>query len=318
MQKQAFSKLMVAILLMVFVFALGNLVFNLENLYIGDENIPVFINPGAADSQNLATNHTLSSAIRWVYFGFLVFCGIAVIIGAASFGKSKDKKKWRRLFIQMLGVLLVVGMLFAFGYFYEDIESKVFGGGSTNMLPDGSGNASSGNTTGPPASPDTLKAVITFGVFALIFMFCIVVFISINNIIKMRSAKLDFSDIEKDTQEVAQTIQRTIDAIAGGSDTRATVIRCYTDMCKVMSKYGVQEEEYLTPREFQKLAVNNLPVPEEQMRDLVDIFEEARYSKHTLGEADSQRAVKALEAVKKNLLAYKPPVGVEEAKQDGL
>lgn len=318
MQKQAFSKLMVAILLMVFVFALGNLVFNLENLYIGNENVPEFLNPGTADSQDVATNHTLSNAIRWVWFGFLVFCGISVVVGAVSFGTSKDKKKWKKLFFQMLGVLLVVGMLFAFGYFYEDIESSVFGGGSTNRLPDGSGNVSSGNATEPPASPDTLKVAITFGVFAIIFMFCIVVFIAVNNIVKMRSAKLDYSDIEKDTQEVAQTIQRTIDAIAGGSDTRATVIRCYTDMCKVMSKYGVDEEECLTPREFQKLVVNNLPVPEEQMRALVDIFEEARYSKHTLGEADSQRAVKALEAVRIKLLECKPAIATEEVKPYGL
>jgi uncharacterized membrane protein HdeD (DUF308 family) len=317
MQKQAFSKLMVAILLMVFVFALGNLVFNLENLYIGEEKIPEFINPGGGQSQNVATIPGLADALRWVYFGFLVVCGLAVVVGAASFGASKDKKKWKKLFFQILAVLLIVGMLFAFAVFYPDIKSTVFGGGYVNPV-DGSGDASSGNDNKPPTSPDTLKAIITFGVFAIIFMFCIVVFIAVNNMVKMRSAKLDYSDIEKDTQEVAQTIQRTIDALAGGSDTRATVIRCYTDMCKVMSKYGVQEEEYLTPREFQKLAVNNLPVPEEQMRALVDIFEEARYSKHTLGETDSQRAVMALEAVRVKLLECKPAMAPEEAKPDGL
>jgi hypothetical protein len=129
---------------------------------------------------------------------------------------------------------------------------------------------------------------------------------AVNNIIRMRSTKLDYSDIERDTQEVAQTIQRTIDALAGGSDTRATVIRCYTDMCKVMAKYGVKEEEHLTPREFQKIAIDTLPVPEEHMRALVDIFEEARYSQHKLGEGESAKALKALEDVRANLMKAKP------------
>ena len=65
------------------------------------------------------------------------------------------------------------------------------------------------------------------------------------------------------------------------------------------------------------MAVDNLPVPEGQMRALVDIFEEARYSQHNLGETDSRRAVMALEAVKQNLLVCKPAVGIEEVKTNG-
>jgi hypothetical protein len=138
-----------------------------------------------------------------------------------------------------------------------------------------------------------------------------------NNFIRMRSTRLDYSDIEKDKQEVAQTIQRTIDALAGGSDTRAAVIRCYTDMCKVMAKHGVKEEEHLTPREFQKLALDNLPVPEEQMCALVDVFEEARYSNHELGADASARAQAALEGVRAKLVATMPGKPETEAVPDG-
>ncbi|MBA3046634.1 MAG: DUF4129 domain-containing protein [Candidatus Thermoplasmatota archaeon] len=312
MNRQTYEKLAVAILLMAFVFVLGNLVFNLENLFIGEDNIPEFI-PGSEQAQDIATNDTLAHAIRWIYYGFLGFCIVMVLIGAVSFTASKDRKKWRKMFYQMVSVLLIIGVIFAFGYFYDDIESSVMGGGSTDILPGGGGNASTGNGTAlPPESPDTLKVVLTFGLFAIIFLFCIVAVMGFVNILRMRSTNLDYSDIEKDKQEVAQTIQRTIDALAGGSDTRATVIRCYTDMCKVISKYGVKEEEHLTPREFQKLALDNLPVPEEQMRALVDVFEEARYSHHNMDEQDSARAVKALEAVRKNLLVVKKP-SVQEA-----
>jgi len=305
MDSNTVEKLTVALLLMVFVFALGNIIYNLEVLDIGDEAFPEFIQEGSIQSEGVASSGTLADAIRWIWFGFLAISCLALVIGAISFTKSKDRKKWRKLLFQIFSILTVVGLIFAFGYFYEDIESSVMGGGTVNPIT-GTGNTSAGNDTTPSSSPDSLKVILTFGVFALIFMFCIVTFIAVNNFIKMRTTTLDYSDIERDTQEVAQTIQRTIDALAGGSDTRATVIRCYTDMCKVMAKYGVKEEEHLTPREFQKLAIDNLPVPEGQMGALVDIFEEARYSHHNLGDVDSKRALSALEAVKSTLTAAKP------------
>jgi hypothetical protein len=305
MEGNALGKLAVAILLMVFVFSLGNLVFNLENLYIGGDSIPEFVNPGAPES-DVASHQTLANAVRWAWFGFLGFCVFALVVGAITFTASKDRKKWRKLFVQILSVLLFIGCIFAFGYFYEDIESSVMGGGSTDILPDGGGDTPSQDGDDIPSAPDTLRVVLTFGVFAVIFLFAISIFIATANFIKMRSSKLDYSDMEKDTKEVAGTIQRTIDALARGSDTRATVIRCYTDMCKVVSKYGVDEEEHLTPREFLKLALDKLPVPREQMGALVDVFEEARYSQHKLGESEGIRAVTALEAVKGKLLEYKP------------
>jgi hypothetical protein len=42
------------------------------------------------------------------------------------------------------------------------------------------------------------------------------------------------------------------------------------------------------------------------MGALVDIFEEARYSHHNLGDVESKRALTALEAVKATLMAAKP------------
>ncbi len=313
MNPQSRDKLATAVLLMLFIFVLGNLVFNLENLDLGDENVPQFI-PQSESAENVATSQTLTNALYWIYFGFVGFCIVMVIIGVASFTVSKDRKKWRKLLVQMAGVLIAILVIFAFGYFYEDIESSVTGVGSTNVLPGGGGNNSlSGNATTPTEAPDSVKTILTFGLFAIIFLFSLAVFMAFQNIVKMRSAKLDYSDIEKDKKEVARAIQRTIDALAGGSDTRATVIRCYTDMCGVIGKHGVKEEEHLTPREFQKLALKALPVPEEQMEALVNIFEEARYSQHNLGEEASKRAVDALEAVKMKLVVEKAESSVQEA-----
>ena len=305
---------------MLFVFALGNIIYNLENLYLGGEDVPEFI-PGSSDQGgDYATSTTLANALRWVYYGFLGFVILTFIIGGFSFTKSKDKKKWRNLFFQMIGALAICGLIVGFGYFYDDIENSITGGGESIILEEGGGEAGTEDPAAVPDAPDSIKVIATFGIFAFFFAFWAIAFITIARFAKHRSTKLDYSDMDLQTQEVADTIQRTIDALAGGSDTRATVIRCYTDMCKVMAKYGVVEEEHLTPREFEKIARDSLPVPDELIHDLVIVFEEARYSDHALTDEDSKRALSALEGMKGKLLEIKPDENNaenQEVKPDG-
>ncbi|MCK5397750.1 MAG: DUF4129 domain-containing protein [Thermoplasmata archaeon] len=302
---QQFSKFTVALLLMLFIFALGNLIFNLENLYLGGEDVPEFIEGSATQSGALATSQSLANAIRWMYFGLLGFMILTLMIGAFSFSKSKDKKKWRNLFFQMVGSLAIIAVILGFCVFYEDIEFALNPVGETYDPLDNTGITSTGNLTAVPDGPNTAKVISTFLIFGLFFALFGMIIISIVKFAKIKSTKLDYSDLDLQTQEVADTIQRTIDALAGGSDTRATVIRCYTDMCKTMAKYGVIEEEHLTPREFESLAKDALPIPDELIHELVEIFEEARYSNHDLAEAVSHRALSALEGVKDKLAEVK-------------
>ena len=303
---QQFSKFFVVLLLMLFVFALGNIIYNIENLYLGAEDVPEFIPGSSAQGGDFAASSNVVNALRWVYYGFLGFVILTFIIGGFSFSKSKDKKKWRNLFFQMIGALLICGIIIGFGYFYDDIESSITGGGESIILEEGGGGeAGTEDPNAVPDTPDSAKVLAKFGMFAFFFAFWAIAFITIARFAKHRSTKLDYSGIDLQTQEVADTIQRTIDALADGSDTRATVIRCYTDMCKVMAKYGVVEEEHLTPREFEKLAKDSLPVPDELIHDLVVIFEEARYSDHALTDEDSKRALSALEGMKGKLLEIK-------------
>ncbi len=313
---QQFSKFTVALLLMIFIFALGNLIFNLENLYLGGEDVPEFVEGSAVQSGATATSATLANALRWVYFGFLGFMIFTLIIGAFSFTKSKDKKKWRNLFYQMIGSLAICAVIIGFGVFYEDIEYALNPAGDTYNPIEGAGNATA-NLTAVPDGPDTAKIISTFAIFGFFFAFLGIIIISIAKFAKLKSTKLDYSDLNLQTQEVAATIQRTIDALAGGSDTRATVIRCYTDMCKTMAKYGVVEEEHLTPREFESIAKEALPVPDELIHDLVVIFEEARYSDHELSETVSQRALSALEGLKEKLLEIQPEEEVPGGESNG-
>ena len=259
----------------------------------------------------------MTNALRWAYFGFLGFLVLTLMIGAFSFARSKDKKKWRNLFTQMAGFLTICALIIAFGYFYDDIEASITGGGSTDILVGGGGNITTANQSAVPDAPDNVRGIATFGIFAFFFSFFAIIFLALARLAKYRSTKLDYSDMDLQTQEVAETLQRMIDALADGSDTRATVIRCYTDMCRVMGKYGVVEEEYLTPREFEKVAREALPVPDKLIHDLVMVFEEARYSDHAMSDEDSQRALSALEGLKSGLIEIKPLENDTEVESHG-
>ena len=183
-KNQQLSKFFVILLLMLFVFALGNIIYNLENLYLGDENVPEFI-PGSSDQGgDIVASSTMVNAMRWMYYGFVGFLALAFIIGGFSFTKSKDKKKWRNLFYQMISAVVVCGIIIGFGYFYEDIESSITGGGTSFIPEEGGGEINITDPSAAPDAPDSAKALATFGFFAFIFAFWAVVFIAIARIAK--------------------------------------------------------------------------------------------------------------------------------------
>ncbi|MCK5397201.1 MAG: hypothetical protein KAJ33_03015, partial [Thermoplasmata archaeon] len=183
---QQFSKFTVALLLMIFIFALGNLIFNLENLYLGGEDVPEFVEGSAVQSGATATSATLANALRWVYFGFLGFMIFTLIIGAFSFTKSKDKKKWRNLFYQMIGSLAICAVIIGFGVFYEDIEYALNPAGDTYNPIEGAGNATA-NLTAVPDGPDTAKIISTFAIFGFFFAFLGLIIVSIAKFARLKS-----------------------------------------------------------------------------------------------------------------------------------
>ena len=79
---------------------------------------------------------------------------------------------------------------------------------------------------------------------------------------------------------------------------RAAIYECYQNLCEVFMRRGFLRRGFETVREFE-LAIR-LALPEISENSLVAldrIFEEARYSSHTLGETDRQNAQHALSLV---------------------
>ena len=82
----------------------------------------------------------------------------------------------------------------------------------------------------------------------------------------------------------------------------AAIFDCYKSLVKHFKKYGFMKKVYETAREFEaavRAAFNMVPV--DQLDDFLSIFEEARYSEHTIDATHRDRAMQTLGAITNSL-----------------
>lgn len=104
--------------------------------------------------------------------------------------------------------------------------------------------------------------------------------------------------IEKD---ITSTLQKTISEISEGKDIRSTILKCYKQMCLILEKEGISNEDYMTPREFEKAANEKLNVTSSHISRIREIFELARYSSHELKEKDKDDVIDDLKALRDDI-----------------
>jgi len=82
----------------------------------------------------------------------------------------------------------------------------------------------------------------------------------------------------------------------------AAIFDCYKSLVKHFKKYGFMKKVYETAREFEsavRQAFNM--VPADQLDNFLSIFEEARYSEHTIDASHRDRAMQTLNAITNSL-----------------
>ncbi len=106
---------------------------------------------------------------------------------------------------------------------------------------------------------------------------------------------------EEIEEDISSTVDTAIKDLHTGKDVRSSIMRCYQKMCNILEESGISNEKSMTPREFRTHADEKLGVSTSRIDDLTDLFEEARYSSHSLSERDRDRALNNLKALKKGL-----------------
>ena len=83
-----------------------------------------------------------------------------------------------------------------------------------------------------------------------------------------------------------------LECFSGGDHGLTAAVHVLIDA--LLGARGFTDQEALTPRELERLAVDRLQVSREETGNLTSLFEEARYSEHALGEPDRARAMDCL------------------------
>jgi len=102
--------------------------------------------------------------------------------------------------------------------------------------------------------------------------------------------------------EIASIFSYTAELLAHGDEIRESVFHCYEDLCRVLTKHGYLRRDFETVREFEMALRSALPIRENFLIELDNVFEEARYSRHEMDTQDALRAQSALEGVQGELV----------------
>jgi hypothetical protein len=82
----------------------------------------------------------------------------------------------------------------------------------------------------------------------------------------------------------------------------AAIFDCYKNLVRHFRKYGFMKKVYETTREFEAAVRAAFSmVPSEQLNGFLTIFEEARYSDHTIDASHRDRALQTLDTIVRTL-----------------
>lgn len=102
-------------------------------------------------------------------------------------------------------------------------------------------------------------------------------------------------------EEAREIIEEAIRDLLAGNEYAGTVFLAYRRFGAYLARHGFAEKASDTPREFAAGVRKALPIGAVSLRELIQLFEEARYSDHAIGSNERDRAVESLASVRNEL-----------------
>ncbi len=277
------------VLLMILAWTLGNL----SVAYFGMEDQAVNREPDNPDYEGGSSTPfaiDIPDFIRDILFVGV----IAGFVGWLLFSNEGWKRKSLRgaAFLAVISVIYfsdyifpkLLSILSLFGAFLPDVEYSsipevIFGEGSQQIF----------------SSIGSSIAILVFLASILIALFLF-----------LRYKKFSEEDsVAK--EDISSTADRALTELHEGDDVRDVVIRNYQKMLIILEEEGVHQDISFTPRELEKMVLAKLTLTEETIDEMTELFEEAKYSDHPLGEKERNRAMDNFKQIREEL------EGVEDA-----
>jgi len=283
----------IPLLLFLAILLAAGLAFNLANLDTGGEQMP---GPG---------NSGTTTANPWGLFdpqtAQLLFGGVLAALLAAAIliillrkrGTPVKRVVRPMTWADLLATIAALSMLLVLLVLWPQIVSRVgHGSGAGNTTGTGSSNV----TLIPTAGGLPLGVFLAGAVLVSIIALALFLRVGLNLGRPGRSTAFQTRRLA-----AAQAVTAAITDLQLGGDVRTVILACYARFCFFLGARGIAEQEALTPRELEGLAVQGLAVSEDSAESLTSLFEEARYSEHALGDPDRDRAVRSLERIRADL-----------------
>jgi hypothetical protein len=275
------------------VFLVAGLAFNVANLDLGGESMPRA--PAAARTSGSYWALVPDSVAMALLFGIVLvfFVGILILL-VRSWVRPRRKgplSSWWGVITRVIALAVLVAALLAWPRALQAAKAAVE-----------DPNAASGGGSATPA----LRIVTGWSMDLALVGLLLMTVLPIVFLLK-RSGRGDWEESERTfggpRTSAAVAVDVAIHDLEAGRDVRSTILACFQRFCALLGSRGITEQEALTPRELEALAVHRLKVSSKDSRILTGVFEEARYSTHPLGEPDRQRALESLGEIRAALEA---------------
>jgi hypothetical protein len=103
--------------------------------------------------------------------------------------------------------------------------------------------------------------------------------------------------------DIAETIGDAIDDLESEPDARRAVIAAYARRERVLGRHGLRRRTSETPTEYLRRILLGLTTRVEAVRRLTTLFEQAKFSDHTIDGGMKQEAIDSLRAIRDDLRA---------------
>jgi len=297
--RREFAPVISVVLLLLSVFALGNLLFNVENLTTGEELIPEFPSQTREEVNGTALGAD-PDLLKLLFIGFIVTLVVAIIAGVAYAIYKGEKLRDYLPILELLGGLLAITFIIGAALFFREISGffealvRYFSFGEP---------AEGGGPVGPGGGVETTREFPIY--FTLVFLTVVVLAVSLfmfRFLPSFREAVLT-EDRERARKKriLARKVRRTIRGLESGADFRGIILKCYSDMCFILAHKGVDSHPSLTPREFEIIARREIGLSPRSIKTLTNLFEVARYSDHEIQKGQRDLAVDSLKRIQVEL-----------------
>jgi hypothetical protein len=271
----------------------AGLAFNLAHLDTGGEAMP---GPGtsgstAANPFGLFDPQTAQILLGGILVALLAVTVLVVLMRRRGMPVKRVLKPMT--WTDLLASLAAFSMLVALLALWPQIVARL-GHGTISGNTSGAGTANT--TVLPTAGGIPLGAFLAGAVLASLVALALFLRLGLN-----LGRPGPSTALRRQRLAAAQAVGTAITDLQLGGDVRTVILACYGRFCYFLGMRGIEEQQALTPRELEGLAIRSLAVSEDSADSLTSLFEEARYSEHALGDPDRERAVQSLERIRADL-----------------